>query len=200
MKNLVGLWANLSRAYEIALLGNFKIQIVFDKEYKQGFEDYENIKSFYDEVDFVKEGDLIVKIYKPDYNQKTEIFETKEDIKSRVEKALKNKKPDLFRNDSCDALLKTATNRLGFTLQKREKVIEISKIIAQLDNSITIKPQHIAEAIQYKYYVYTQCNAETKSISFGDGIQIALYNLDYTDIENAINYLSGLVINYKQLQ
>lgn len=195
MKNLVGLWVNLSRAYEIALLGNFKIQIVFDKEYKQGFEDYENIKSFYDQVDFVKEGDLIVEIYKPDYNQKTEIFETKEDIKSRVEKALKNKKPDLFKNGSCDALLKTATDRLGFTLQKREKVIEISKIIAQLDNSITIEPQHIAEAIHYNCDDYTQCNAETKSISFGDGIQIALYNLDYTDIENAINYLSGLIKN-----
>jgi hypothetical protein len=36
MKNLVGIWVNLSRAYEIALLGNFKIQIVFNKEYKQG--------------------------------------------------------------------------------------------------------------------------------------------------------------------
>ena len=123
MKNLVGLWANLSRAYEIALLGDFKIQIVFDKEYKQGFEDYENIKSFYDEVDFVKEGDLIVEIYKPDYNQKTEVFETKEDIKSRVEKALKNKKPDLFKNGSCDALLKTATDRLGSDLCKKEKML-----------------------------------------------------------------------------
>jgi hypothetical protein len=64
MKNLVGIWVNLSRAYEIALLGNFKIQIVFNKEYKQGFEDYDNIKSFYNEVDFVKEGDLIIEIYK----------------------------------------------------------------------------------------------------------------------------------------
>lgn len=195
MKNLVGLWVNLSRAYEIALLGNFKIQIVFDREYKQGFDDYENIKSFYNEVEFVKEGDLIVEIYKPDYSQKTERFETKKDIKSRVDKALKNKKPDLFKNDSCDALLKTATDRLGFTLEKREKVIEISKIIAQLDGSHTIEPQHIAEAIQYNCYDNTQCNAENKSINFGDGIQITLYDLDCTDIENAINYLSELVKN-----
>lgn len=196
MENLVGLWATLSRAYEIALLGNFKIQIIFDKEYTQGFEDYENIKSFYGDVDFVKEGDLIVEIYKPDYNQETKRFETKEDIKMRVEKALKNKKPDLFENNSCDALLKTATDRLDFTLQKREKVIEISKIIAQLDGSAAIKPEHIAEAIQYNYPYYdTKCNAENKSVNFGSGIQIALYDLDYTDIENAINYLSGLVKN-----
>lgn len=193
MKNIIGLWVNLSRAYEIALLGDFKIQIVFDREYKQGFDDYENIKSFFNEIEFVKEGDLIVEIYKPDYNQKLERFETKEDIKSRVDKALKNKKPDLFKNNSCDVLLKTATERLDFTLGKREKVIEISKIIAQLDGSDTIDPQHIAEAIQYNCYDNTQCNAENKSINFGDGIQIALYDLDYTDIENAINYLSELV-------
>jgi hypothetical protein len=184
---------NLSRAYEIALLGNFKIQIVFNKEYKQGFEDYDNIKSFYNEVDFVKEGDLIIEIYKPDYNQNTERFETKEDIKSRVEMALKNKKPNSFKNNSCDTLLKTATDKLGFTLQKREKVIEISKTIAQLDGSTAIEPHHIAEAIHYNCYDKTQCNAENKSINFGDGIQIALYDLDYTDVENAINYLSELV-------
>ena len=54
MKNLVGLWANLSRAYEMALLGKFSIQIIFDKEYIQGFDDYESIKSFYKDVLFCR--------------------------------------------------------------------------------------------------------------------------------------------------
>ena len=193
MKNLVGLWTNLSRAYEVAMLGNFSVQIVFDKEYTEGFDDYENIKSFYNGISFVKEGDLIVKITKPDYNQKTERFETLNDIHKRVEKATKNTKPTEFKNNSCDDLLKTATERLYFSLKKREMVIEISKVIAQLDGCKTIEPQHIAEAIQYNYYDDTQCNAEEKCINFGSGIKIALCELDFIDVENAISYLSGLV-------
>lgn len=192
-KNIIGLWANLSRAYEIALLGRFTIQIVFDKAYKQGFGDYEMIKSFYDDVEFVKEGDLIVEIYKPDYDKKTEGFETKQDIKSRVENAPRYKKPELFKNSSCEALLKIATDRLNFTLLKREKTIEVSKTIAQLDNSTYIEPQHIAEAIQYSSYDYSQCNAESRCINFGDGIQVALHDLDRIDVESAIKYLSELI-------
>ena len=193
MKNLVGLWVNLSRAYEIALLGNFRVKIVFDKEYKQGFEDYENIKAFYKDVLFCKDGDITVEIYKPNYTQDKINYETLDDILGRVNRAKNNSLPTDFKNDACNTLLKTATERLGFSYSKKEKVIEIAKIIAQLDNSKFIEAQHLAEAIQYNCYDDTQCDAENKSISFGSGIQIALYDLDCIDIENAISYLSGLI-------
>ncbi len=200
MENLVGLWPNLSRAYEIALLGKFSIKIVFDKEYIQGFDDYESIKSFYKDVLFCKDGDITVGIYKPDYSQNRIKYETLEDIFGRVNQAKNNSLPTDFINDSCNALLKTATERLGFSFSKREKVIEIAKIIAQLDNSKVIEAQHMAEAIQYNYVAIqyncvgdTVCIAEDKSISFGYGITIAKSEIDTQDIYNAINYLKSLL-------
>ncbi len=193
MKNLVGLWANLSRAYEVALLGNFSIKIVFDKEYIQGFDDYENIKSFYKDVLFCKDGDLTVEIYKPDYTQDRINYETLEDIVDRVNKAKNNPLPSDFKNDACNALLKTATERLGFSYSKKEKVIEIAKIIAQLDNSKLIETQHVAEAIQYNCVDDTVCVAEDKSLSFGYGITITKSKIYEEDINNAINYLKSLL-------
>lgn len=192
-KNLIGLWVNVSRAYEIALLGNFSIQIVFEKEYTEGFSDYEKIKSFYKGVDFVKNGDLIVEISKPDYSIKTERCETIDDIKARVRDAKAHVTPTEFANNSCDALLKNATNRLSFSLETREKTIEISQVIAQLDGAKKINAWHMVEAIQYKCYDHTLCNAEERTVNFGKGIKIALHELDVTDIENAIKYLKGVI-------
>ena len=194
MKNLVGLWVNLSRAYEIALLGNFSLQIVFDKEYTQGFDDYESIKTFYNDIKFDKDGDLTVEIVKPDYNSKyIEKAETLSDIRLRVATAKLNIKPCEFKNDGCLALLKTATDRLSFSLSKREKVIEISKVIAQLDGSKLIAAEHIAEAVQYNYGKDGKCDAENKKLNFGKGIEISLFDLDFIDIENAIEYLKNLI-------
>ena len=193
MKNLVGLWANLSRAYEIALLGNFSIKIVFDKEYIQGFDDYKNIKSFYKDVIFSKDGDMTVCIYKPDYTQNRINYETLEDILVRVNRAKGNSLPTDFINDNCNVLLKTATERLGFSYSKKEKVIEIAKIIAQLDNSREIEVQHISEAIHYNCVDDTVCIAEDKSISFGYGITITKSEINFEDINNAINYLKSLL-------
>lgn len=191
-KNLVGLWVNLSRAYEIALLGNYSIQVAFDKEYKQGFEDYEQIKLFYKGVDFVKDGDLIVEIYKPEYNDKIN-YETRSDIISRVNSVRQMPIPKHFSSGACDSLLKTATERLDFSLKTTEKVKKISSTIAQLAKSETIRPEHVAEAIQYNTsYADDICNAESKSIFFGKGIEIALHELDHSDIQNAVEYLKSL--------
>jgi hypothetical protein len=193
MKNLVGLWVNLSRAYEIALLGKFSIKIVFDKEYIQGFDDYESIKSFYKDVLFCKDGDMTVSIHKPDYTQNRINYETLEDILVRVNSAKGNSLPTDFKSDACNTLLKTATDRLGFSHSKKEKVIEIAKIIAQLDNSKLIDVQHVAEAIQYNYEEDTFCVAEDKTISFGYGITITKSEIHSEDVNNAINYLKSLL-------
>lgn len=193
MENLVGLYENLSRVYEIALLGNFSIKVVFDKEYIQGFDDYESIKDFYKDVSFCKDGDMAVEIYKPDYTKNSIKYETLEDIINRVNQAKENSLPTDFKNDSCNALLKTATKRLGLSYSKTKKAIEIAKVIAQLDGSKMIEVHHLAEAIQYNHVDGTVCVAEEKSISFGYGITITKSEIDREDITNAINYLNSLI-------
>jgi len=165
MKNLTGLWVNLSRAYEIALLGDFKIQVVFHPSYVQGFDDYEDIKNFYKDIQFVEEGDLIVEIHQPDYSKDLSKFETLTDIHTRVQSAKKNTLPSDFKNDSCNSLLKTAIDKLKFSLSKKEKVIEVAKVISQLHGSNFIEIQYLAEAIHYHSYSVDEneddrCNPE----------------------------------------
>jgi hypothetical protein len=191
MKNLIDYWPNLARAYEVALLGNFTIQIVFKKDYIQGFDDYECIKQFYKNIKFVKKGDLVVEIYKPDYRIEIE-SETLQDIHNRVKKAKNNSKPSLKLQNESIQLLNTATDKLSYSLSVRQKVIEIAQVIAQLENS-QIKPYHIAEAIQYQMNDSEVCNAEEKTINFGKGIKISLLELENTNIENAIAYLQTLI-------
>jgi hypothetical protein len=192
-KNLIGHWVNLSRAYEIALLGSLKIQIVFNKEYKEGFDDYEYIKKFYQGVEFVKNGDLVVQIYKPEPIAGVD-YESIATIKKRVQTARKNNIPTTFKNSSCDLLLQTAKNKLGLSLKQEEHVIKVAQIIAQLDGTKTIDVQHVAEAIQYLDYGgydTVMCNAEDETLCFGKGIKIATYALYPDDIKTAINYLTS---------
>jgi hypothetical protein len=191
MENLVGLWPNVSRAYEIALLGNYSIEIGFDKSYIQGFDDYKLIKDFYLGVDFVQNGDLFVEIYEVNYNIKFKP-ETLLDIQKRVDDVKDLVRPTEFNSTSCDSLLDTAINRLKLSLITRKKIIEVACVIAQLSKSKTIKVEHIAEAIHYHCLNESICLAEKKSIKFGKGIEIALHELDNNDVEQAIEYLNSL--------
>lgn len=190
MKNLIGLWVNLARAYEIALLGDFSVQVVCQLDYKQGLEDFEEIKKFYDKIKFSTKGDMVVEIYEPDYHQNVN-YEKLVDIHDRVSKAKENSRPTKFKNKSCDSLLKTATEKLSLSSQKIDKTVEVAKTIAQLDNSNTICPEHIAEAIQYNCYHESCRNLADGSVEFG-GIKINTIGLDLEDIDNAINYLNNL--------
>lgn len=192
---IIGLWPNLARAYEIALLGDFSIQIVFEKDYTQGFKDYENIKCFYDKVSFKVDGDLVVEIYLPDYNDRRK-YETLQEIESRVIRARSNELPDKYSSPACEALLKTATDRLGLALSDIERTNGIAGVIAQLEGSVDIRPEHVAEAIQYSIKVrllnQAYCNAENRTIMFGEGITIATHELLHSDVQKAIEYLSSL--------
>ena len=119
MNNLIGLWINLSRAYEIALAGGFSIQVVFGGDYTQGFDDYEQIKRFFVGVPFVAKGDLVVEILKPDSYQPSQT-QTLADIKTRV--AAIGGKPTDFSNRACNEFLEVATQRLSFDLTTQQKV------------------------------------------------------------------------------
>jgi hypothetical protein len=194
--NIIGLWPNLARACEIALLGDFSIQVVFEKEYRQAFDDYEKIKMFYSKASFKSDGDLIVEIYRPDYEQFGRKYETLKDIESRVIKARSNELPDKYNGPACEALLRTATERLGLSLNDIDKVNSTAGVVAQLEGSKDIKPEHVAEAIQYIIKVRVNhpayCNAENKIIMFGNGIAVANHELNHDDVQNAIEYLLSL--------
>ncbi len=53
-------------------------------------------------------------------------------------------------DDSCLALLKKAMNKLSLSARAYDRIIKVSRTIADLDPSDKIRPEHLAEAIQYR--------------------------------------------------
>lgn len=201
--NIVGLWSNLGRAYQIARVGGFTIQVVYDYEYKAA-DDYQKIKEFYSDVTFAAKGNLVVELRPPDKteliwaaskNQTTQI--TFEHLSSEVATMQNNPKPqNLYLCKASEALLKRATQHYNLDLTQVETCIKVAATIAHMHNYSTVQAEHIAEALQYSVtHLQHQVIAENNTIQFGSHITIDYNYKEPDDIHAAIAYLQSLILN-----
>jgi hypothetical protein len=197
MKNLIGIWPNLSRAYEIARMGNFTLSVIYDKEYKNGQEDYKLIKAFYPEVVFTRKGDITMEILEPIWERvsnRERGWETLADIEKRVRQGMRNETPVWARNEANEQLKHMAVERLHLSVKDLETINNMATSIAQIEGVKFVQPHHVAEAINYKAidhnhpYVW----AEDSTHYFGNGISISDW-ADKYEIEQAIEYLKTML-------
>ena len=195
--NLTGVYPNLSRAYEIALLGRHTITVVYLGNlfnYTQANEDYPMIKKFFSGVLFVSNGDLWIEIKKPQNYDQGKYSETLTDIHTRVKKAENNTEPKQEYCDTGKELLKNAVDHLLLSLKDVEIIQRVSSTIAKLDGEGEILVHHVVEAIQYRIKPdHPLIIAENNTIQFGGNISIKQGEINYGDIENAINYLGKML-------
>jgi len=79
-----------------------------------------------------------------------ERFKEEEGIYSNAQMNSRLLKEICHINSSCQQLLKTAMERLNLSARAYDRIIKVSRTIADLSGSKDIETEHLAEAIQYR--------------------------------------------------
>ena len=79
-----------------------------------------------------------------------ERFKTRKKIHSNAGMTAKDLQKHCRLGEEAQDLLKMAITELNFTARAYDRILKVSRTIADLDNSEEILPQHISEAIQYR--------------------------------------------------
>ncbi|MBR6825003.1 MAG: YifB family Mg chelatase-like AAA ATPase [Oscillospiraceae bacterium] len=61
-----------------------------------------------------------------------------------------------YLSEPCAALMEAAFDSMGLTVRSYDRIRKVARTIADLDFSLEIQPQHIAEAVQYRSYQFSQ--------------------------------------------
>lgn len=151
--NLVGISSNISRAYEIAIFGGHSVGVIPSDDGNVTDADCKLISNFYGLETDILNPEIIVEFQYSIESLMSVLlgkkFETLSEITKRVKETAKLQVSDKLDKASM-SLLKTATERLLLGISDVLQIISVSKTIANLANSSTIRIEHLAEAIQYK--------------------------------------------------
>ncbi len=79
-----------------------------------------------------------------------ERFKGKKNLYKNADMSSKDIRKFCILDDKAHEILKVAMSKLGLSARAYDKILKVSRTIADLDNSEIIKPHHISEAIQYR--------------------------------------------------
>lgn len=83
-------------------------------------------------------------------NMQTERFKNYPGIHCNAQMAPAIQKKFCTLDTQCLSLLKTAMQKFGLSARAYDRIIKLARTISDLEGSLSIQPQHIAEAIQYR--------------------------------------------------
>jgi magnesium chelatase family protein len=80
----------------------------------------------------------------------TERYKTADGIYCNAQMRTKDLRTYCHLDEAGNNLLKNAMERLGLSARAYDRILKVARTIADLENSINIQPNHLAEAIQYR--------------------------------------------------
>jgi magnesium chelatase family protein len=79
-----------------------------------------------------------------------ERFKEQKDVYSNSQMSTKQMREYCLLPAAGDSLIKTAMEKLGLSARAYDRILKVSRTIADLDSSEDIRVEHLAEAIQYR--------------------------------------------------
>jgi hypothetical protein len=207
MNKIENTFCNLTRAVEIAFVGKVYISLMFNVEYKHADKDYDFIKSYYGEKFFRGEeyAHINVEICRPETIYK-EILCSNHCLPSAVyfsgdllkkQQSFEKNAPLLILNNAIESFLKNYERKISPSFITVKRVLELSKMIAHLDDEKKVEIHHIAEAMQYNSLDFSDnyYRPSTKDYLFGN--VLIGKGMTIENIKNAISYFNDLKNSYE---